>query len=330
METTLTAQTSTPAPAPLTPHTRRADPLGCACVGGALLILCNTSLAATATAAVTILQVGDTQTPNTQHFAGVGNDRLSAAAGDYSRRAMTTTGTATAGGGKISTFASGFSSGRGNPGEPTSVSTTATASLTDSFTVNASGDAPIQMVFALHAGGAVSASNTDPNAGLGFGGAGATASWQISLTGPQGSQSASGSVAEQKTLVSRNPFQISIVHSETGLGFSEFSMLVGVTPGSAGTTFNLSMLAEASAGVQQGNGTMSAIADFGNTLQWLGLSRVTLQDGSPYLGTLSITSESGFDYGRAVSVVPEPASYALLLGGMALLGLVARRRQVRG
>lgn len=328
METTLSAHTSNQAL--LTHRPRHARSLAWAATGAALLLLCAPGRAATAAASVTIRQVGDPSTPNTQHFAGVGTDRLRAAAGEYTNTPVTTSGTATAGNGKITTFAGAFSNGRGNPGDPTSVSTTATASLTDSFTVSATGDDPIQMVFALHAGGNVTASNTDPNASLGFGGAGATASWQISLSGPNVSLASSGSVSEQKTIVSRNPFLISIVHTETGLGFSEFSMVVGVTPGPAGATFSLSMLAEASAGVQQGNGTMNAIADFGNTLEWKGLAGVTLLDGSPYLGSLSITSESGFDYGRAVSAVPEPASYALLLGGMALLGLVARRRQARG
>jgi hypothetical protein len=326
METTLTAQISTRSP--LKSRTHPADSLRWAVVGGALLALSDLGFAATAAASVSVRQVGDNATPNTQNFAGVGSDKLRAAAGGYTKAPATTSGTATAGNGKISTFASAFSNRRGNAGEPTSVSTTATASLSDSFTVSATGNDPIQMVFALHAGGNVTASNGDPNAGLGFGGAGATASWQISLSGPNFSQSTSGSVAEQKTIVSRNPFLISIVHTETGLGFSEFTMVVGVNPGPVGTTFSLSMLAEASAGVQHGNGAMNAIADFGSTLEWKGLERVTLQDGSPYLGTLSITSESGFDYGRAVSAVPEPQSYALMLGGLGLLCWMKRRRQV--
>ncbi|KQV52921.1 hypothetical protein ASC95_09015 [Pelomonas sp. Root1217] len=323
METTLTAQI--PPKSPLS-RIRRAEPLGWAVVGAALLVISDFAFAAAASASVTIRQVGDTATPNTRNFAGVGNNRLSAAAGDYTKAPMTTAGSATAGNGKISTFASAFSGRLAKPGEPTSVSTTATASLTDSFTVSATGNDPIQMVFALHAGGNVTASNGDPNAGLGFGGAGATASWQISLSGPNVSLATAGSVAEQKTIVSRNPFQISIVHTETGLGFSEFSMVVGLNPGPAGTTFSLSMLAEANAGVQQGNGAMNAIADFGNTLEWKGLAGVTLQDGSPYLGTLSFTSESGFDYGRAVSAVPEPESLALMLGGLGWICWTTRRR----
>lgn len=317
-------------PCPLPKRATRPPALAAAIMGGASLALCSASLAATAAASVTIRQVGDPHSPSTQRFAGVGTDRLSVAAGRYTKVPATASGSATAGNGKISTFASAFSNRAATSGEPSSVSATATASLTDSFTVNASGDAPIEMVFALHAGGNVVASNSDPNASLGSGGANATASWQISLSGPNGASSASGSVAEQKTLVSRDPFRFAIVRTETGLGFSEFSMLVGVTPGPVGTTFNLSMLAQASASIGHGNGTMSALADFGNTLEWRGLSRVTLSDGSPYLGTLSITSDSGFDYGRAVSAVPEPQAYALMLGGLGLISWIKRRRRVGG
>ena len=322
----MSEQNSTPIP--LSPQSsRRAGLPNWALFGSALFVLCDTGLAATAVASVTIRQAGDTQTPISQSFAGVGNDRLRVAAGEYTKVPMTTSGTATAGGGKISTFASAFSNRLPSSGQPNSVATTATASLTDSFTVNATGEAPVEMLFALHAAGNVSAVNGDPRANLGVGFTNAKASWQISLLGPGTTLSSGGSVAEQTALVSRTPFTFGIVHTETGLGFSEFSMLVGVTPGPVGTTFSLSMLAEASAGINAANGAVSALADFGNTLEWMGLVRATLQDGSPYLGTLSFISNSGFDYGRAVSAVPEPQTYALLLVGLGLIGGMKRRRQ---
>jgi hypothetical protein len=83
-------------------------------LGGALLVLCDAGIAATATASVNILQTGDPGTPNSQTFAGVGNDRLRAAAGEYGKGTGTTSGSATAGGGKISTFASAFFGRRGD------------------------------------------------------------------------------------------------------------------------------------------------------------------------------------------------------------------------
>jgi hypothetical protein len=90
-------------------------------------------------------------------------------------------------------------------------------------------------------------------------------------------------------------------------------------------------------GGAEGGGSASGEANFGNTLKWLGVSRIRYQDvdgqfyDAPEGYRLSLMDTDGsFDYWNAagpnpfVSSVPEPASWAMMIAGFALAGAAVR------
>lgn len=99
----------------------------------------------------------------------------------------------------------------------------------------------------------------------------------------------------------------------------------------------LSLFLQAGAGAftdNNGNGDASAATDFSHTLRWGGVLSLTDLDGAPLdLDLARLLGDDGFNYINAAGPnpyttpasngVPEPASWALALGGLALLG---RRR----
>jgi hypothetical protein len=74
----------------------------------------------------------------------------------------------------------------------------------------------------------------------------------------------------------------------------------------------------------------TAIADFGHTVEWGGISSVTLDATGASLSNYTLTSADGFDYSHAVTAVPEPRTYAMLLAGLGFLAFAARRRRAAG
>ena len=75
--------------------------------------------------------------------------------------------------------------------------------------------------------------------------------------------------------------------------------------------------------------TADSLADMGHTLAWAGVTELRDADGA-LVGDYSLLSDSsGFDYRHAyVSAVPDAPQAALLAAGLALIGVVRRRRML--
>jgi hypothetical protein len=73
--------------------------------------------------------------------------------------------------------------------------------------------------------------------------------------------------------------------------------------------------------------TAQAESDYGSTLLWTGVSSVLDANGQ-LVPDWVMRSGSGFDYSRSfVSQVPEPATVALMLAGLGVVGAAAKRRR---
>jgi len=72
------------------------------------------------------------------------------------------------------------------------------------------------------------------------------------------------------------------------------------------------------------DGAVDGRIQFGNSLDWLGISNVTDASGTPLASFSAISSETGVDWG-AVTAVPEPAAWALFACGLGAV-LVASAR----
>lgn len=270
-------------------------PLSVACVS-ALVAAANPAGAQTTSAHVRIFRVG----LSTLNFAGVGSDTLRFASGNFAQASGTSTGSASAGGGSISTFAASGDFGA-LTGSLRSMGTETTGALTDSFTVTADTLLPLRLEFGIGATGTVETVRTVP-AGQSQNHAGtssAEVSWLVGLTGSGTNISVSGRIRQQYILETVEGQLITrLDRIEEGLGFSTFGATIELLSGQVGQTFSLSMSSTANAGYNRGpvGATVSGAADFGSTLRWLGLTKAEFLDGTPFTGTIQISSASGFDY----------------------------------
>ena len=271
------------------------------------------------------------------NLSGFGVDRsvsgaplagVSIANDQFTRAPLTFTTSATAGNGSLSTFASAFAGPDRSPFVDDGV-TAATASLTDRFVVQFDSNITNKVLldFAIHASGSVSYTHGNNNTFKG-----ASSKYSMSVDGLGFSKTVSGGEeAGQMLDLAETIRQGRLVgkdyHNFLGQGLLDFQLTLEANADTA-NSFSLAMSSQSIASIAAaGEGSFAAsTADFGSTLRWLGIARAYLPDGSPYTGALSITSESGYDYGKLVTAVPEPETYALMLGGLMLIGWSTRRR----
>lgn len=103
------------------------------------------------------------------------------------------------------------------------------------------------------------------------------------------------------------------------LGLGSGSYNVGITVSGQNLAF--------SGATSNLNGTTGVVLDF-NNLSFFG---VNYSGNGPFVLDLAGTAGAGANYSGTytVSAVPEPETYGMLLGGLGLLGFIARRRAAK-
>lgn len=77
-------------------------------------------------------------------------------------------------------------------------------------------------------------------------------------------------------------------------------------------------------------GSADARVDFGNSLDWLGVRNVTDMNAVPVASFSMVSAGTGVDWGTYTPPVPEPATWALMLAGMGLVGWFAGNERKGG
>lgn len=93
-----------------------------------------------------------------------------------------------------------------------------------------------------------------------------------------------------------------------------------------GITYTLDLQQLALASTASGGLGTSAGAQDNYTLSWNGITGVFDANGNP-VTNFTTTSVSGYNYADLSAPVPLPATYGMLMSGLGLLGLAARRKQ---
>ena len=240
----------------------------------------------------------------TRIINGVGSDSLRAAFDTYQNGIIGGDASAMAGRGMISTFAVANAQRDTTPFID-GCNIRATASMTDSFSVMLEEPAkgavpgPKTMHFEVGSSGTVTYSHgTLPPAGVGQNGF-ARVDYSMSFSSSQGgSGSFTGFMSKGVEDWVENGQWTYRDFDRSGGIWGTIPVNVVVTPGQS-CVISISMssqsLADVTAGSQPGMFS-NASADFGHTLRWRGAASIVNADGTPFRGTVSVISPSGFNY----------------------------------
>ncbi len=103
--------------------------------------------------------------------------------------------------------------------------------------------------------------------------------------------------------------------------------VIPAVPFLGGVAIPVSMTARAElTGELVDDGALDARIQFGNSLDWLGISNVTDAAGTPLASFSALSPATGVDWG-AVAAVPEPAQWLTFACGLGLLLLAGARRR---
>ncbi|MFM7261508.1 MAG: GC-type dockerin domain-anchored protein [bacterium] len=279
----------------------------------ASLTVALTGLTTATVAAITPFAHAQTASADTRIIAtgigtriinGVGSDSLRAAFDTHQNGIIGGDASAMAGRGMISTFAVATAQRDTTPFID-SCNIRARASMTDSFSVMLEEPAkgavsgPKTMHFDVGSSGTVTYSHgTLPPAGVGQNGI-ARVEYSMSFSSSQGgSGSFSGFMSKGVEAWVENGQWTYRDFDNSGGIWGSIPVDVVVTPGQS-CVISISMssqaFADVTAGSQEGMFT-NASADFGHTLRWRGAASIVNADGTPFRGTVSVISPTGFNY----------------------------------
>jgi hypothetical protein len=249
---------------------------------------------------------GDRRTP------GVSSSTQSAASDSSSAQGVSVMANSLASPGVLSTFASGVG-GTSFPFFVTGFSE-ANASFSDVMVIDAEGSVQdgLAFHFLLTATGEVSGSAPPQRTVV----ASSEFTSTYSVLGGAPTTTTGGMIAGVESIL--NPNRTTSYRSfqrDIGLGFGIIAVDIIWTrqaAGAGGLPVSLSFSSRSRIAFDAGggfnNGSFDAVADFGHTLRWIGLDSVTNLDGTPFTGTFSVTSASGFD-----DTIPTPNAAVIML-----------------
>ncbi|OSZ72882.1 hypothetical protein CAP39_03915 [Sphingomonas sp. IBVSS1] len=94
-----------------------------------------------------------------------------------------------------------------------------------------------------------------------------------------------------------------------------------------GQTVKVSLTCAVFAQTRNIGDTAGGTCDFAHTVTWGGVSQVLNQHGNVVTG-VNITGATGANYAQSFAgAVPEPASWAMMLAGFGLAGVMLRRQR---